>query len=121
MKKVMKYMMLLLTVGLLGLSVHASAAPEVMSAASAATEVVDADTLISGKFMELSESVSDNCCSEVSDMEGLCNVGGGIVKNYRLSLSFIARAVPFALFENFSEDVLTEKIIIDKHVEVSVY
>ena len=43
MKKVMKYMMLLLTVGLLGLSVHASAAPEVMSAASAATEVVDAD------------------------------------------------------------------------------
>ena len=43
MKKVMKYMMLLITVGLLGLSVHASAAPEVMSAASAATEVVDAD------------------------------------------------------------------------------
>ena len=43
MKKVMKYMMLLLTVGLLGLSVHASAAPEVMSAASAATEAVAAD------------------------------------------------------------------------------
>ena len=50
MKKVMKYMMLLLTVGLLGLSVHASAAPEVMSAASAATEVVDAD-------IDLGESV----------------------------------------------------------------
>ena len=43
MKKVMKYMMLLLTVGLLGLSVQASASPEMMSAASAATEVVDAD------------------------------------------------------------------------------
>ena len=43
MKKVMKYMMLLLTVGILGLSVHASAAPEMMTAASAATEVVEAD------------------------------------------------------------------------------
>ncbi len=43
MKKVMKYMMLLLTVGILGLSVQASAAPEVMSAASAATEAVAAD------------------------------------------------------------------------------
>jgi hypothetical protein len=36
----MKYMMLLLTVGILGLSVQASAAPEMMTAASAATEVV---------------------------------------------------------------------------------
>ena len=43
MKKVMKYMMLLLTVGILGLSVQASAAPEVMSTASAATEAVAAD------------------------------------------------------------------------------
>ena len=43
MKRVMKYMMLLLTVGILGLSVQASAAPEVMSAASAATEAVEAD------------------------------------------------------------------------------
>ena len=43
MKKVMKYMMLLLTVGLLGLSVQASASPEMMTAASAATEVVEAD------------------------------------------------------------------------------
>ena len=43
MKKVMKYMMLLLTVGILGLSVQASAAPEMMTAASAATEVVEAD------------------------------------------------------------------------------
>ncbi|MBO5719611.1 MAG: sodium ion-translocating decarboxylase subunit beta [Bacteroidales bacterium] len=43
MKKVMKYMMVLLAVGFMGLSVHASATPEVMTAAAAATEVVEAD------------------------------------------------------------------------------
>ncbi len=51
MKKVMKYMMLLLTVGLLGLSVQASASPEMMSAASAATEVVDADINLGESLM----------------------------------------------------------------------
>ena len=43
MKKVMKYMMMLLVVATLGLSVQASASPEIMTAASAATEAVDAD------------------------------------------------------------------------------
>ena len=43
MKKVMKYMMMLLAVATLGLSVQASASPEIMTAASAATEAVEAD------------------------------------------------------------------------------
>ena len=43
MKKVMKYMMMLLVVATLGLSVQASASPEIMTAASAATEAVEAD------------------------------------------------------------------------------
>ena len=55
MKKVMKYMMLLLTVGILGLSVQASAAPEVMSAASAATEAVEADIDLGESLMNFVE------------------------------------------------------------------
>ena len=43
MKKVMKYMMMLLVVATMGLSVQASASPEIMTAASAATEAVEAD------------------------------------------------------------------------------
>ena len=55
MKKVMKYMMLLLTVGILGLSVQASAAPEMMTAASAATEVVEADIDLGESLMNFVE------------------------------------------------------------------
>ena len=43
MKKVMKYMMMLLAVAVMGLSLQASASPEIMTAASAATEAVEAD------------------------------------------------------------------------------
>ncbi|MBO5399063.1 MAG: sodium ion-translocating decarboxylase subunit beta [Alistipes sp.] len=43
MKKVMKYMLMLLAVATMGLSLQASASPEIMTAASAATEVVEAD------------------------------------------------------------------------------
>ncbi len=43
MKKVMKYMMMLLVVATLGLSVQASASPEILTAATAATEAVEAD------------------------------------------------------------------------------
>ena len=43
MKKVMKYMMMLLAIAVMGLSLQASASPEIMTAASAATEAVEAD------------------------------------------------------------------------------
>ena len=43
MKKVMKYMLMLLAVATMGLSLQASASPEIMTAASAATEAVEAD------------------------------------------------------------------------------
>ena len=55
MKKVMKYMMLLLTVGLLGLSVQASATPDVMTAAPAAAEVVDANIDLGESLMNFVE------------------------------------------------------------------
>ena len=77
MKKVMKYMMLLLTVGLLGLSVHASAAPEVMSAASAATEVVDAD-------IDLGESLVN-----FVDQSGIC----GIFADWRVLVMLVFSCV----------------------------
>ena len=51
MKKVMKYMMMLLVVATLGLSVQASASPEIMTAASAATEAVDADINLGESLM----------------------------------------------------------------------
>ena len=43
MKKVMKYMLMLLAIATIGLSLQASASPEIMTAASAATEAVEAD------------------------------------------------------------------------------
>jgi oxaloacetate decarboxylase beta subunit len=56
MKKVMKYMMVLLAVGFMGLSVHASATPEVMTAAAAATEVAaDADIDLGESLMNFVE------------------------------------------------------------------
>jgi oxaloacetate decarboxylase beta subunit len=51
MKKVMKYMMMLLVVATLGLSVQASASPEIMTAASAATEAVEADINLGESLM----------------------------------------------------------------------
>ena len=51
MKKVMKYMMMLLVVATLGLSVQASASPEILTAASAATEAVDADINLGESLM----------------------------------------------------------------------
>ena len=52
MKKVMKYMMVLLAVGLMGLSVQASATPDVVTAAAAATEVAEADIDLGESLME---------------------------------------------------------------------
>ena len=43
MKRVLKYMLMLLAIATVGLSLQASASPEIMTAASAATEVVEAD------------------------------------------------------------------------------
>ena len=54
MKKVMKYMMVLLAVGIMGLSVQASATPDVMTAA-AATEVVEADIDLGESLMNFVE------------------------------------------------------------------
>ena len=55
MKKVMKYMMVLLAVGFMGLSVQASASPEVMTAAAAATEAVEADIDLGESLMNFVE------------------------------------------------------------------
>ncbi len=55
MKKVMKYMMVLLAVGLMGLSVQASATPDVMTAAAAATEVAEADIDLGESLMNFVE------------------------------------------------------------------
>ena len=51
MKKVMKYMMMLLAIAVMGLSLQASASPEIMTAASAATEAVDADINLGESLM----------------------------------------------------------------------
>ena len=55
MKKVMKYMMMLLAVALMGLSVQASASPEVMTAAATATEAVEADIDLGESLMNFVE------------------------------------------------------------------
>ncbi len=55
MKKVMKYMMVLLAIAVMGLSLQASASPEIMTAASAATEAVEADIDLGESLMNFVE------------------------------------------------------------------
>ena len=57
MKKVMKYMMMLLVVATLGLSVQVSASPEIMTAASAATEAVEADIDLGESLMNFVDQI----------------------------------------------------------------
>ena len=57
------------------------------------TEVVDADALIARKLVKELERVTDNGGAEMSDVEGLCNIGGGVIKNYCSSLTVHRRAV----------------------------
>ena len=56
---------------------------------SPVTEMVYADAVITGKLVEQLQRVTDDCRAEVTDMERLAYVGGGIVKNDCLSLSFV--------------------------------
>ena len=77
MKRVMKYMMMLLAVGLIGLSVQASASPEVLSAASAATEAVEAD-------IDLGESLMN-----FVEQSGF----GGIVADWRVLVMLVISCV----------------------------
>ncbi len=77
MKKVMKYMMMLLAVGLIGLSLQASASPEVLTAASAATEAVEAD-------IDLGESLMN-----FVDQSGI----SGIVADWRVLVMLVISCV----------------------------
>ena len=50
--------------------------------------------------------MSDNGSAKMSDVEGLCNVGRGVVEDYGLSLSVIRRAVIITLRENLGDNSL---------------
>ena len=77
MKKVMKYMMMLLAVAVMGLSLQASASPEIMTAASAATEAVEAD-------IDLGESLMN-----FVDQSGF----SGIIADWRVLVMLIISCV----------------------------
>ena len=77
MKRVMKYMMMLLAVGLIGLSLQASASPEILTTASAATEAVEAD-------IDLGESLMN-----FVEQSGF----GGIVADWRVLVMLVISCV----------------------------
>ena len=70
--------------------------------------MIDSNTLVSRKLVELLYSVTDNGCSKMSYMEGLCNVWRGIVNNYRLALAKIGRAIAFLLLKYLGKNLANE-------------
>ena len=52
---------------------------------SPVTEVVDAEAIVARKLVKELKGVTDNRSAEVSDVEGLGNVGRGIVEDYFLT------------------------------------
>ena len=64
--------------------------------------------------------MADNRRTEVSDMEGLGNVGRGVVENYRFTLAALGRAVEVTLRENVANNALCKGVAVNFQVKISV-
>ena len=89
---------------------------------SPVSEIVDSNTLVSRKLVKLLERMSDYSSTQMSDMEGLCNVGRGIVENDRLTITHLARsAVFFALLRNLAYYLFSKIFAVKIYIQISVY
>ena len=70
--------------------------------------------------MQLSQGVSDDRGAQVSDVEGLCHVGRGIIQNNHLALAKALRAIAIALSDDLGNDVLGKILIGDRDIQISV-
>ena len=84
---------------------------ELTELSSPIAKIVDTHALIACKFMKLLERVTDNGRTEMSYMEGLRNVGGGIVKNDRLSLTDAGRTVILFFVKYLGKNVLAKVLV----------
>ena len=71
--------------------------------------------------MQELERVTDNGCTEMSDMERLCNIRRGIVKHDRFSFSDIRSAVFFTLCQYIVYDRCGKLFVVKTEVEVSLH
>ena len=83
------------------------------------TEVIDTDAIVACVFVKKLQGVTDNGRTEMSDMEGLCNVGGRIVKNDGLALTKIMCAEINALFRDFADDLFGKVAIVDHEIQIT--
>ena len=82
-------------------------------------EVVYTNALEARKLVQKAKRMTDNSGTEVADVEGLCNVGGGVVKNYCLAVAVSGRAVAITLFGNVAHNVSNESGAVNAEVKVS--
>ena len=81
--------------------------------------MVDTDAIVACIFVKKLQRVTDDGRTEMSDMEGLCNVGRRIVENDGLALTEIMCAKVSALFRDFTDDLFGKITIVDHKIQIT--
>ena len=83
-------------------------------------EVIDTNTGIAEEFMKLFQRVTNHCCAEMTDMEGLGNVRGGIVEHHGFALTALGRAVKVAVSTDIGQHARSERRTVHTEIEIAV-
>ena len=75
-------------------------------------EIVDSYAVIPRKLMKLFQRVPDHGASQMTDMEGLCYVGRGIVEHHGLALAKAMGAIAIALGKNGFDHIFTKIVVV---------
>ena len=83
-------------------------------------EVVDAHALVARELMELLEGVTDDGGAQVSDVEGLGHVGGGVVQHHLLALTEVGRTVALLLGQDLGHQLIGQICARQVNIQISV-
>ena len=72
-------------------------------------KMVDAYAIIALILVKKLEGMADDRCAEVTDVEGFCNVGGGIVENDSFACTYVCSAEVCTLLCNSCKDIFCKK------------
>ena len=88
---------------------------------SPVAEVVDSDAFVACELVKLLKRMTYDGSSEMANVEGLRNVGRGIVENDSLAVTVFRGAILLALSEHFAESIIGKRSAFDSEVQISVY
>ena len=83
-------------------------------------EVVDAHTLVAHELVELLQGVTDHGGAQVTDVEGLGQIGRAVVQNHRLALTDIGRAVALLLRKDLGHQLVGQIRARQVNIQISV-